>query len=101
MNPEYLRITETAELVVFFGVGPALAITIGYLSWRRKPRRFNPQQYAMACVTSVVAAFLLLVIAQRPVDVRTTQYFLHFFCALLGGLLLWVFMGCGFPVVLH
>jgi hypothetical protein len=98
---QYLRITETTELVVFFGVGPALAITIAYLSWRGKSRRFNPQLYAMVCVASGVTAFLLFVVAQRPVNVGTAQYVLQFFCAVVGALLVWVFMGCGFPVFLH
>jgi hypothetical protein len=101
MNPEYLRITETTELVAFFGVGPVLAITIAYLSWRGKPRRFNPGLYAITYVLSVLTGVLLLVVGKRPVDVRTAQYFLQFFCGVLGSLLLWVSIGCGFPVVLH
>jgi hypothetical protein len=101
MNPEYLWITETTELVAFFGVGPALAITIAYLSWRGRPRRFSPELYAIACVVSGVTGLLLLAVAKRPVDVRTAQYFLQFFSGLIGSLLLWAFIGCGFPVVLH
>ena len=95
------RITETTELGAFFGVGPALAITIAYLSWRGKLGPFNPRLYAIVCFASGVTGFLLLVIAQRPVNVRTAQFFLQFFSAVGGGLLLWMFMGCGSALVLH
>jgi drug/metabolite transporter (DMT)-like permease len=95
------RITETTELLAFFGVGPALAITIAYRSWRGKPRRFNPRLYSIVCFASGVTGFLLLFVAQRPVNVGTTQFFLQFLCAVVGGLLLWVFMACGSAVVLH
>jgi surface polysaccharide O-acyltransferase-like enzyme len=102
MNPDYLWLTGALQLLTLFIVGPIIAIAIAYASWRRKPQNFNPKRYGMLCVASGVSASLMLVLAKWiNADVRTPQYFLQLACALLGGLLLGVGMGCFFPVLLH
>jgi hypothetical protein len=102
MNPKYLWLTGATELLTIFVVGPVLAIAIAYAAWRSKPKNFTPRHYGIMCVGSGMAAFLLLGFAKwMNADVRTARYFLQLASVLLGGLLLGVSMGCGFPVLLH
>jgi hypothetical protein len=102
MNPKYLWLMGTMQLLTLFVVGPVIAIVIAYAACRGKPESFNPQRYGMVCVASGVTASLLSALAKWiNADVRTPQYFLQFACVLLGGLLLGVGMGSIFPVLLH
>jgi hypothetical protein len=102
MNPEYLWLTDAMQLLTFFVIGPALAIAITYRAWRGKPQSLNLERYGMLCVTSGVAGLLLFGFAKWiNADVRTAQYFLQVACVLLSGLLLGVFMGCGWSLLLR
>lgn len=102
MNPEYLWLTESIELLAFFVLMPAIAIVIAYAAWHGKPQNVSPKLYGTVCVASGVTASPLFLIAKwLNADVRTAQYFLQFACLLLGLLLFGVCMGCGFPVLLH
>src|ERR1035441_2506872 len=102
MNPRYLWLADALQLLVFFVVGPALAIAIAYAAWRRKSQRFNSERFGMVCATSGVAGALMLVCAQRiNADVREAEYFLQLACMLLSGLLFGVFMGCGGALLLR
>ena len=101
MNPEYLWLADTIQLLTFFVVGPALAIGIGYAAWRGKPENFSPKRYGVVCITSGVTAVLLFALVKwMNVDVRTPQYFVEVTCVLLSGLLFGVCMGCGVSVLL-
>ena len=102
MNPEYLWLTYAMQLLTFFGIGPALAIAITYKAWRGKSQNFNLQRYGVLCVTSGVAASLLLGFAKWiNADVRTATYFLQLVCVLVSGVLFGVCMGCGGSLLLR
>jgi hypothetical protein len=102
MNPKYLWLTGTMQLMTLFVVRPVIAIVIAYAAWRGKPESFNPQRYGIVWVASGLTASLLLALGKWiNADVRTPQYFLQLACVLLGGLLLGVGMGSFFPVLLH
>ena len=102
MNPDYLLLTGTLQLLTMFVIGPAIAIAIASAAWRGKPQNFNPERYGAFCVASGVAALLLFGFAKwLNADFRTAQYFLQVACVLLAGLLFGVCMGCGFSVMLR
>jgi len=85
MNPKYLWLTGTMQLLTLVVVGPVIAIVVAYAAWREKPENFNPQRYGMVCVTSGVTASLLLALAKWiSADVRTPQYFLQLAVSCLG-----------------
>ena len=99
MNPRYLGMTEALEFLTLIVVGPALAVVIAYKAWRDKSP--NPKKSGLQCVISGAVALLLLAYVQgRGVDVRSAQYFVQLACSLLSFLLIGVFMGCGFAVLL-
>ncbi len=102
MNPKYLWLTETMELLTFFVIGPALGIVVAYAAWRGKPRSFNRETYGVLCIGSGVACLLLVWIAKWiDADVRNPQYFVQLASVLLSFLLLGVSMGCGFALLLR
>ncbi|HEV7220618.1 MAG: hypothetical protein ACHP8A_03505 [Terriglobales bacterium] len=102
MNPKYLWLADALQLLVFFVVGPVLAIAIAYSGWRGKSRRFTSERFGIVCVVSGIAAVLMLVCARRiNADVRDAQYFLQLGCMLLSGLLFGVYMGCGGVLILR
>ena len=102
MNPKYLWLTDAMQLLTFFGIGPALAIAITYKAWRGKPENLNLGRYVTLCVTSGVAASLLIWVAKwMDADVRTAMYFLQLACVFLSGLLFGVCMGCGWSLLLR
>jgi hypothetical protein len=99
MNPRYLGMAEALELVTLLGLGPALALVIAYKAWREKDP--NPKKSGLQCMISGAVALLLLgYVRGRGVDVRSAQYLLQLACSLLSFLLIGVFMGCGFGVLL-
>lgn len=101
MNPHYLWMTETLELLTFFAVAPAFAILIAYRAWREKDQKVEPKQYGMRCVLSGTTAVLLLGFARwLNAGVGTPQYFLQLTCTLLSFLFLGVCVGCGFSLFL-
>lgn len=101
MNPDYLWLTGAIGLLIFFVVGPVIAVAIAYAAWQGKPHNSHAQRYVTACVMSGVTATLLFAFAKWiNADVRTSQYFLQFASFLLSGLLFGVCMGCGFSVLL-
>ncbi|HKR32330.1 MAG TPA: hypothetical protein VJT08_17745, partial [Terriglobales bacterium] len=100
MNPDYMWIAETMELLSFFFVGPLLAISVAYLAWRGRPHSFGPKGYTIVCLASGVTALLLLQLAKWiNADVRTPQYFVQLASILLSGLLIGIFVGSGFSVL--
>ena len=102
MNPDYLWLTGTIELLTFFVVAPLLSIVIAYAAWRGKPRNFNSERYLVVCIGSGVLAVLLFVFAKwMNADVRTAAYFVQLICILLSFLLLGVGAGCLVPVLLR
>jgi hypothetical protein len=102
MNPDYLLLTGSLQLLTMFVIGPAIAIAIASAAWRGKPNSFNPERYGMLCVASGVTALLLFGFAKwLNADFRTAEYLLQVVCVLLGGLLFGVCMGCGFSVMLR
>jgi hypothetical protein len=99
MNPRYLGITEALEFLTLIALAPALAFVIAYRAWRDKNP--NPKKSGVQCVIScAVALSLLAYLHGRSVDVRSAQYLLQWALSLLSFLLLGVFMGCGFAVLL-
>jgi hypothetical protein len=102
MNPDYLWLTGAMQLLTFFVLAPVIAAAIEYAAWRETPVKLNPERYGIMCVASGVSAVLLFGFAKwMKADVRTARYFLQLTCVLLSGLLFGVFMGCGFPILLH
>jgi predicted permease len=102
MNPKYLWLTDAMLLVTFYVVLPGIAIVIAYAARRGEPQSFNVQRYGLVCVASIVASFLLFLVAKWiNADVRTPQYFLQLGSVLASLLLLGVATGCGFPILLH
>lgn len=101
MNPKYLWVTETIEILTFSVITPVVATVTAYRAWRRREHNLNPRRDGMRGVWFAVAGIGLFGFAKwLDADVRTPQYFLQLASMLLSFLLLGVSMGLGFSVLL-
>lgn len=101
MNPHYLWLPETVELLTFFVISPALTIVVAYRAWRDKNDSLNPRHASVRCLVYCGTALLLLGLAMwMHADVRTLQYLPQLMCTLLGFLLFGVSVGYFFCVLL-
>jgi len=99
MNPRYLWLPETIELLTFFVIQPVIAITIAYIAWRGRPE--NLSRYRLRCLVSGVTALLLVIFAKfLRADIESFTYVLQVVCLVLGFMSFGVCVGCGVSVFL-
>ena len=100
MNPQNLWLTQALELVAFFVMPPAVAVSVVYRAWRERTT-LDPKKYGMRCIASGATALVLFGFAKwLDADVRTPQYFLQLACVLLCFPLFGACVGYGFSVLL-
>ena len=96
MNPHYLWLTESLEVLTILGIAPAVAIVIALRTWRDA----RPGSHVMSCVASGGVAFVLIGFAQwMNADIRSPLFFLQLACTITGFVLLGVWMGYGFSLL--
>jgi hypothetical protein len=101
MNPHYLWLAETLELIFFFS-GPAIAIVIAYRALRERRGKSKPKPYGMRCIAAATTAVVLFGLARwMNAEVSSPLYFVQLACALLSLLAFGAAMGYFVPVLVN
>jgi hypothetical protein len=83
-------------MFAFFVIAPAIAATVGYFAWKRKPKNFDREMYWTAFVSTGAVAGFVIVYAQHHSE--TWPRAVQLACLGLGAVLIGVALGFGLGI---